>query len=59
MTQHQNVSLADIDRLTGLGELFDTVTVFENYPRNSPQTATNGLWATVIQVNDACTTHCV
>nr|BAX90000.1 Non-ribosomal peptide synthetase [Kibdelosporangium sp. AK-AA56] len=29
---HQHVSLADIQRATGVGELFDTLLVFENYP---------------------------
>ncbi|MFJ8314263.1 MULTISPECIES: amino acid adenylation domain-containing protein, partial [unclassified Streptomyces] len=29
---HQHVQLADIQRTTGLGELFDTAVVFENYP---------------------------
>jgi len=52
ITQHQHVSLTDIQRLTGLNELFDTVTVFENYP-TSPQTAVNGLRATVIAGHDA------
>jgi non-ribosomal peptide synthetase component F len=52
MTQHQHISLADIHRLTGLGELFDTVTVFENYPNRS-QPAADGLRATVIEGHDA------
>ncbi|MBB5959617.1 amino acid adenylation domain-containing protein/non-ribosomal peptide synthase protein (TIGR01720 family) [Saccharothrix tamanrassetensis] len=52
MTQHQNVRLVDLHRLTGMGELFDTVTVFANYP-NSPQTAANGLRATVTEDHDA------
>ncbi|MCP3804556.1 amino acid adenylation domain-containing protein [Allokutzneria sp. A3M-2-11 16] len=29
---HQHLSLADIQRQAGIGELFDTITVFENYP---------------------------
>ncbi|WP_062209689.1 non-ribosomal peptide synthetase [Streptomyces sp. NBRC 109706] len=29
---HQWLGLAEVQRLAGLGELFDTVTVFENYP---------------------------
>jgi hypothetical protein len=32
--------------MTGLVELFDTVTGFENYP-DSSQTAASGLWTTV------------
>lgn len=38
MTRPQHVSLTDIHQLTGLGDLFDTATVLENYP-TSPQTA--------------------
>ncbi|MFI6641776.1 amino acid adenylation domain-containing protein [Streptomyces sp. NPDC050504] len=29
---HQHLGLADVQRTTGTGELFDTVLVFENYP---------------------------
>ena len=29
---HQHLGLAEIQRLAGLGELFDTLVVFENYP---------------------------
>ena len=29
---HQHLGLAEIQNLTGLGELFDTLVVFENYP---------------------------
>jgi amino acid adenylation domain-containing protein len=32
MTDHQYLGLAEIQRLVGSGELFDTMTVFENYP---------------------------
>ncbi|MEZ7154949.1 non-ribosomal peptide synthase/polyketide synthase [Streptomyces sp. MAD19A] len=32
MLRHQHTGLADIQRWVGLGELFDTTTVFENYP---------------------------
>ncbi|MEU6482645.1 amino acid adenylation domain-containing protein [Streptomyces sp. NPDC046887] len=33
LSAHQHLGLADIRRLTGIGgELFDTLTVFENYP---------------------------
>jgi non-ribosomal peptide synthetase component F len=51
MTQHQNVSLVEIQRLIGLGDLFDTVTVFENYP-DSPQSVVNGLRTTVVDAHD-------
>ena len=29
---HQHVGLAEIQQAAGLGELFDTLMVFENYP---------------------------
>jgi amino acid adenylation domain-containing protein len=32
LAPHQHLGLADIQRLAGVGELFDTTTVFENYP---------------------------
>ncbi|MEV0281340.1 non-ribosomal peptide synthase/polyketide synthase [Streptomyces sp. NPDC050610] len=32
MLDHQHLGLADIQRQTGIGELFDTSLVFENYP---------------------------
>ncbi|WP_250029477.1 non-ribosomal peptide synthetase [Paractinoplanes maris] len=32
LLDHQYVGLADIQRLAGLGDLFDTLTVFESYP---------------------------
>ncbi|MGW3040411.1 non-ribosomal peptide synthase/polyketide synthase [Kitasatospora sp. NPDC001159] len=32
LTEHSYLRLSDIQRLAGFGELFDTATVFENYP---------------------------
>ncbi|MFF4083541.1 amino acid adenylation domain-containing protein [Streptomyces sp. NPDC001777] len=32
MTGHHHVGLAEIHKLAGLGELFDSIVVFENYP---------------------------
>lgn len=32
LMDHQHLGLAEIQRLAGLGDLFDTTTVFENYP---------------------------
>ncbi|WP_219665566.1 non-ribosomal peptide synthetase [Streptomyces bambusae] len=32
LMDHQFLPLADLQRVTGLGELFDTLVVFENYP---------------------------
>ncbi|MEU0229178.1 amino acid adenylation domain-containing protein, partial [Streptomyces sp. NPDC006284] len=32
LVDHQHIGLADLQRAIGLGELFDTLTVFENFP---------------------------
>ena len=37
---HQHLGLAEIQALAGLGELFDTLTVFENYPVDDAGLAT-------------------
>ncbi|WP_369182153.1 non-ribosomal peptide synthase/polyketide synthase [Streptomyces sp. Y1] len=37
---HQWLSLSSVQRLTGLPELFDTITVFENYPAQPEQLQT-------------------
>ncbi|WP_406841549.1 non-ribosomal peptide synthase/polyketide synthase (plasmid) [Streptomyces sp. AHU1] len=51
---HQHLQLADIQRLTGLGELFDTTTVFENYPVNSEALRlAGGLNITSVEGRDA------
>ena len=55
LTAHQHLGLAEIQRLTGLGELFDTLVVFENYPldRGSLATTAKGLHLTGIEGHDA------
>ncbi|MEU6231430.1 amino acid adenylation domain-containing protein [Kitasatospora sp. NPDC047058] len=42
---HQYLPLADLQRIAGLGELFDTLVVFENYPLDADglRTAAGGL----------------
>src|SRR5580704_10319635 len=52
---HQHVGLAEIQGLAGLGELFDTLVVFENYPVDHAALAkaSNGLHATPIAGHDA------
>ncbi|MYU32385.1 AMP-binding protein [Streptomyces sp. SID8358] len=35
LLDHQYLSLAEIQQTAGIGELFDTTTVFENYPLNA------------------------
>ena len=52
---HQHLGLAEIQSLAGLGELFDTLVVFENYPIDQAAMAHagNGLRVTRIAVHDA------
>src|SRR5262249_40138839 len=52
---HQHLGLAEIQRLVGAGELFDTLTVFENYPvnRSSVLAETGGLRLTHVSGRDA------
>src|ERR1700682_5287668 len=51
---HQHVGLAEIQGLVGLGELFDTLVVFENYPVDHAALAkaSNGLRVTPIAGHD-------
>ncbi|WKB54419.1 non-ribosomal peptide synthetase [Eleftheria terrae] len=42
LMEHQQLSLAEIQRLAGLGELFDTLVVFENYPVQPGDTGADG-----------------
>ncbi|WP_285437174.1 condensation domain-containing protein, partial [Streptomyces fuscus] len=37
LLDHQYLSLAEIQQTVGIGELFDTTTVFENYPLNAEE----------------------
>jgi amino acid adenylation domain-containing protein/non-ribosomal peptide synthase protein (TIGR01720 family) len=52
---HQYLGLAEIRRLTGLNELFDTLVVFENFPTRTEVDAdlSRGLQFTVMELNDA------
>ena len=52
---HQHLGLAEIQGLAGLGDLFDTLTVFENYPVDEAAlaTETSGLRLTGIAGHDA------
>ncbi|WP_059005843.1 non-ribosomal peptide synthetase [Streptomyces specialis] len=36
LVPHQHVELTELQRLAGVPELFDTLTVFENYPHDAP-----------------------
>ncbi|MBM2616682.1 amino acid adenylation domain-containing protein [Actinoplanes sp. LDG1-06] len=35
LLEHQHLPLTDVQRLAGIGELFDTLTIFESYPLDS------------------------
>jgi amino acid adenylation domain-containing protein/non-ribosomal peptide synthase protein (TIGR01720 family) len=51
---HQYLGLMEIQRLTRLHELFDTLLVFENFPRGTEADApSGGLRFTVMDLNDA------
>ncbi|HEY1939772.1 MAG TPA: amino acid adenylation domain-containing protein, partial [Candidatus Angelobacter sp.] len=52
---HQYLGLVEIQRLTRLNELFDTLVVFENFPRGEEGEAgpSNGLRFTLMDLNDA------
>ncbi|WP_433047028.1 amino acid adenylation domain-containing protein [Dactylosporangium sp. CS-033363] len=43
LLDHQYLGLADVQRLAGVGELFDTLTVFESYPTGGAAAAVPGL----------------
>ncbi|MCG1056160.1 hypothetical protein KQH49_15045, partial [Mycetohabitans sp. B5] len=55
LLENQHLSLTDIQHFAGLGELFDTLMVFENYPfdRQTMQTAPDTLQLTGVEGNDA------
>jgi len=52
---HQHLGLVEIQRLAGLGELFDTLMVFENYPVESSVLSgtLNGLRVSSVEGRDA------
>ena len=52
---HQHLGLAEIQRLMGLGQLFDTLVVFENYPvdRSVLEEPAAGLRLTSVEGHDA------
>lgn len=49
----RHLGLAHIQRIVGLGELFDTLTVFENYPRPERLPEVPGVRITGMQARDA------
>ncbi|HEV3151778.1 MAG TPA: amino acid adenylation domain-containing protein, partial [Acidobacteriaceae bacterium] len=56
LTTHQHLGLAEIQNVVGLGELFDTLVVFENYPldnSSSPSADAGGLRLVSVSGHDA------
>ncbi|SDD36728.1 amino acid adenylation domain-containing protein [Actinokineospora iranica] len=54
---HQHLSLAEIQRLAGVGELFDTSMVFENYPLDTAPAAEDDGGLRVVGSRNADATH--
>ncbi|MBO4138578.1 amino acid adenylation domain-containing protein [Micromonospora tulbaghiae] len=54
---HQHLGLADIRRLAGSGDLFDTLTVFENYPLDPSALDLGGTGLRVTAVTGHDATH--
>ncbi|AJW41276.1 Siderophore biosynthesis non-ribosomal peptide synthetase modules Bacillibactin synthetase component F [Rhodococcus sp. B7740] len=52
---HHHVKLADLHRIAGVGQLFDTLTVVENYPLESDTAVADGL--TLGEVETVESTH--
>ncbi len=57
LTAHQHLGLTDIQRLAGLGELFDTLTVFQNYPRDPDVLNTQGTGLRITSVTGESAPH--
>ncbi|GAA0469932.1 hypothetical protein Ade02nite_32970 [Paractinoplanes deccanensis] len=57
LLEHQHLPLTDVQRLAGLGELFDTLTIFESYPLDTDglhdATGSAGLRMTDVTGDDA------
>ncbi len=50
---HAYVGLAEVQQLAGVGELFDTLTVFENYPVDRGDVSAGGLRVVPVSGHDA------
>ncbi|MFI0371774.1 amino acid adenylation domain-containing protein [Actinomadura sp. 1N219] len=55
LTEHHHVGLPDVQRATGLGDLFDTMLVMENFPLSSRhrETVAPGIEQTGVDIADA------
>ncbi|KAA2254443.1 amino acid adenylation domain-containing protein [Solihabitans fulvus] len=54
---HQHLRLSDVQNLLGLGEMFDTLTVFENYPLDPDALRLPGTGLTVEGITGRDATH--
>ncbi|MFJ3506580.1 amino acid adenylation domain-containing protein [Streptomyces luteogriseus] len=57
LLEHRHLGLADIQRVTGTGQLFDTTTVFENYPLDASALHGAGSRLRVRNINASDGTH--
>ncbi|CAM5528899.1 non-ribosomal peptide synthetase [Streptomyces purpurascens] len=57
LLEHRHLGLADIQHLTGMRELFDTTTVFENYPLDASALEKAGSDLRVRNINASDGTH--
>src|SRR6185503_16258592 len=57
LMEHQHLGLAEIQGLAGLGELFDTLVVFENYPVDRAGLAADAHGLRISELSGADATH--
>ncbi|MFE2032055.1 amino acid adenylation domain-containing protein [Streptomyces scopuliridis] len=57
LTEHQHLGLTDIQGITGTGELFDTLNVFENYPLDPATMELPGTGLNVLGIDGRDATH--
>ncbi|MEU0922802.1 non-ribosomal peptide synthetase [Streptomyces malaysiensis] len=57
LTDHQYLGLTDIQNIAGTGELFDTLTVFENYPLDPAAMELPGTGLGVLGIDGRDATH--
>jgi amino acid adenylation domain-containing protein/non-ribosomal peptide synthase protein (TIGR01720 family) len=53
LMDHQHLGLAELQRLAGVGDLFDTLTVFENYPLENARRTVAGAEVAEVSIRDA------
>ncbi len=57
LLEHQHVPLPRLHSLTGCPQLFDTLTVFENYPLDAAVTALPGTGLEIVSIDSTDRTH--